>query len=92
MNIGHRVNGVANTNDDEAATLTMWLGPSDQPTYRQLKEGLTVEDSLSGEAKRRMKDGLIMRDVIRRRGLEFDNEGGRRRWLRQAVENSGPPA
>jgi hypothetical protein len=83
---------VGKTSQDGAATLTMWLGPSDQPTYRQLKEGLTVEDSLSGEAKRRMKDGLIVRDVIRRRGLEFDDESDRRRWLRRAVENSDPPS
>jgi len=84
--------GVAKTNDDGAATLTMWLGPSDQAAYRQLKEGLTVEDSLSGEAKRRMRDGLLVRDVIRRRGIEFDSDADRRQWVRDALESADPPA
>jgi hypothetical protein len=60
--------------------------------YRQLKEGLTVEDSLSGAAKRRMKDGLIVRDIIRRREMEFDSDADRRQWVRQAVEQAEPPA
>ena len=70
---------------DTAQTVTMWLGKDDQQMYRTLKDGLNVDDTISNECKKRIRDGLFVREAFRSLGKTFDSDQERREWVIEAI-------